>query len=55
MIAYNYIAPVVPEALTIKRKGRVIKGETEARIAQATKERNAMRNALKRERRARVR
>ncbi len=59
MIAYNYIdnnfAPVVPENFTVKRKGRVIKGETEAKIAEAVKERNSMRNAAKRQRRERTR
>ena len=54
MIAFNYIPRVNTEALTVKRKGKVIKGETEAAIAAALKERNSMRNAAKRQRRERA-
>ena len=50
-LAFNHIPHVDVEALTVKRKGKVIKGETDEAIALATKERNAMKNAAKRQRR----
>lgn len=52
-VAHNYIMPVKPEELTVKRKGKVIKGETEQAIAEATKFRNFMKNIEKRVRRER--
>jgi hypothetical protein len=52
-IAFNYIPFINIEALTVKRKGKVIKGETEAAIAAARKERQSMKNAAKRLRRQR--
>jgi hypothetical protein len=50
--AFNYIPHVDVDALTVKRKGKVIKGETQAAIAAAEAERRAQRNAAKRARRA---
>lgn len=52
-IAHNYLAPVNVEALTVKRKGRVIKGETEQAIAADTQARRGIKNALKAQRRSR--
>lgn len=52
-IAFNYVPFVDPNKLVVKRKGKVIKGETEEAIAAARKERQAAKNAMKRARRAR--
>jgi hypothetical protein len=52
MIAYHHVPFVNVEELTVRRKGKVIKGETEQNIAAALKERQAQKNALKRQRRA---
>ena len=52
-VAFNYIPRVDVEALTVKRKGKVIKGETEAKVSAAQAERRLIVNAAKRERRAR--
>lgn len=53
-VAFNYIPRINVEALTVKRKGKIIKGETEAAIAAAKKERQSMKNAAKRMRRERA-
>lgn len=52
MIAFNHIPHVNTEALIVKRKGKVIKGETDAAIAAAKRERQSMKNAAKARRRA---
>lgn len=51
--AFNYIPFVNEAALVVKRKGHVIKGETEAAIAAARNERQALKNAAKAQRRER--
>lgn len=51
--AFNYIPFVDESALTVRRKGKVIKGETEQAISQARRERQAQKNAAKASRRAR--
>jgi hypothetical protein len=50
--AFNYVPFVNEAALVVKRKGHVIKGETEAAIAAARRERQAQKNAAKRDRRS---
>lgn len=52
MQSYNYIPFVNVASLTVKRKGKVIKRETQAAIAAAYAERRAQRNAAKRARKA---
>lgn len=53
MIAFNYIQRPNLELLVVKRKGKVIKGETEQIRAAALKEYRAMKNAAKRIRKER--
>lgn len=53
MIAFNYIPRPNLESLVVKRKGKVIKGETERAQTEALKEFRAMKNAAKRIRRTR--
>lgn len=52
MVAFNYIPFVNEQALIVRRKGKVIKGETQAAIAAAHAERRAQKNAAKRARKA---
>ena len=52
-IAFNFIPRPNLESLVVRRKGKVIKGETVAAQAAALKEFRSMKNAAKRERRAR--
>ena len=53
LVAYNYIPFVDESKLVVKRKGHIIKGETDDNIAAARKERAQARNAAKAARRAR--
>lgn len=51
LVAYNFIPRVDEAKLVVKRKGHVIKGETDEAIAAAHKERRLQVNAAKRNRR----
>lgn len=48
MIAFNYIPRPDLSKLVVKRKGKIIKGETESLQRAAMKEFKSMRNAAKR-------
>ncbi len=52
-VAFNFVPRPNLESLVVRRKGKVIKGETQAAQAAAIKEFKSMKNAAKRLRRAR--
>lgn len=52
-VAFNHVPAVDLESLVVKRKGKVIKGETEQRQAKAMEDRRKMKNALRRARQQR--